>query len=64
EALVRITEDEVRVLEVEPVRGFQPDVNQDGSTTVRISFESDAHNSRILIVWRDDRPYSEVTETA
>jgi outer membrane biosynthesis protein TonB len=64
EALVQINENEVRVLEVEPARGYQPDVNQDGSTTVRISFESPAHNSRILVIWRDDRPYSEITETA
>jgi hypothetical protein len=64
EAVVRISQDEVRVLEVDPVRGYEPDVNQDGETTVRISFESPTHNSRILVIWNDDRPYSEITETA
>ena len=64
EALVRISQETVEVLEVKPARGFAPDVNRDGATTVRISFESDAHNSRILVIWRGDRPYAEVTETA
>jgi hypothetical protein len=63
EVQVQISEHEVRVLQLRPARGYSPDVNQDGPTTIRISFETDEHSSRVMVIWRDDGPYAEVTET-
>jgi hypothetical protein len=61
EALVVVTELEVRIDEVRASRGYRGDVGQ-WAKQVRISFVSERHTSRIVVFWRNG-PYAEVSES-
>ena len=53
---------ETRVSTVQPRRGYMVEQTRDGPRTVRVSFVSARHTSRLYTAWRDG-PYAEVTES-
>jgi hypothetical protein len=59
---VRVTPEEVRVLENTPNPGYETSDRRFNDTSLLFSFESEDNSSRIWVMWRDG-PYAEVTET-
>jgi len=53
---------ETRVLAVQARRGYTVEQTRDGPRTVRVSFVSTRHTSRLYTAWRDG-PYAELTES-
>src|SRR5690606_36136116 len=62
EVVVWASRAEVRVVSAVPAEGFTDSVTRWSSNSVRISFNSPEHTSRVWVTWRNG-PYAEVTET-
>jgi len=54
--------DRVEVLSKTPKPGYTATVQQYGDASLRVSFTSDRHTSRVFVSWRDEC-YSEVSES-
>ena len=63
EVVVWASRAEVRVVSATPADGFTDSVTRWSPNSVRISFNSPEHTSRVWVTWRNG-PYAEVTETA
>lgn len=63
EVVVLASRAEVRVVSATPAEGFTDSVTRWSANSVRISFNSPNHTSRVWVTWRNG-PYAEVTETA
>lgn len=62
EVVVWASRAEVRVISATATDGFTDSVTRWSANSVRISFNSPEHTSRVWVTWRNG-PYAEVTET-